>query len=82
MELSLEIASVIVTVLLITSVYFGQLGSSRTEFLIEVNVFTSPYYNIGMSYNCVYENEYTSVDELTIGLFFINFNVIFYKEVA
>ena len=78
----LEFVSVIVIMLLIVSVYFGQSGSDRTEFLIEVNVFTSPFYNIGIFYNCVYEDEFQSIEELTIGLFFINFNVTFYKEVA
>lgn len=78
----LELASIIVMVLLIVSVYFGNLGSDRTEFLIEVNLLSSPYYNIGMSFNCVYEDEFMSIEELTIGLFFINFNLVFYKEVA
>lgn len=78
----LELASIIVMVLLIVSVYFGNLGSDRKDFFIEVNMFTSPYYNIGMSFNCVYEDEFMSIEELTIGLFFINFNLVFYKEVA
>ena len=80
--LGLELVSVIIMVLLITSGYFGNLGSDRKEFFIEVNMFTSPYYNIGISFNCVYEDEFQSIEQLTIGLYFINFNLVFYKEVA
>jgi hypothetical protein len=77
-----ELVSVITLVLLIVSVYLGYLGSDRTEILIEINVFNTAYYNIGISFNCVYEDEFQSIEQLTIGLFFINFNLVFYKEVA
>ena len=32
--------------------------------------------------NCIYEDAFRSIDQVTIGLFFINFNFVFYKEVA
>jgi hypothetical protein len=78
----MEMFGVILIILLVSSVYLGNLGSGKKEILIEVNTFVSYYFNIGIFYNCIYEDAHTSIDQVTIGLFFINFNFVFYKEVA
>jgi hypothetical protein len=51
----------------------------RLELAIEFNLFNSPCFNLGVSFNEYYVPEYIE-QELLIGLFFINISLIFYKD--
>lgn len=48
------------------------------DILIELKLFSNPYYNIGVSFVAYPEKDYVE-EEFTIGLFFINFVIVFYK---
>lgn len=74
------LGSVIVMMLLVFSGYLGGLKGGKKEIIVEINMFTSYYFNLGIFYNCIYKDVYRSIDQVTIGLFFINFNFVFYKE--
>lgn len=48
------------------------------DILLEFKLLSNPYYNIGMSFIAYPEEDHVE-EEFTIGLFFINFVIVFYK---
>ena len=48
------------------------------DILIELKLLSNPYYNIGVSFVAYPEEDHIE-EEFTIGLFFINFVIVFYK---
>jgi hypothetical protein len=47
--------------------------------MLEFKLFSNPYYNIGISFIAYPEPDHIE-EEFTIGLFFVNFVIVFYKE--
>lgn len=72
------ILSVILTLLWVIAVVYGMKNVAIVDILIEVNTFTSPYYVFGISF---LQMEQENVEQLTIGFVFINFNVLFVKNI-
>lgn len=65
--------------LLIMSLVYGFRNYLGLDFIIEINMFSSPYYQIGLSF--FGENNKTHyVQTLCIGFVFFNFILVFYKE--
>jgi len=49
------------------------------DVLLEFKLLSNPYYNIGMSFIAYPEKDHIE-EEFTIGLFFVNFVIVFYKQ--
>lgn len=49
------------------------------DILLELKLYSNPYYNIGVSF-VAYPEEDQLIEEFTLGLFFFNFVMVFYKE--
>jgi len=67
--------------LLVMAVVTGANGCSDVILAIELNVLSSPFYKIGMFYQRYNLDDGSVEDELTIGLFFVNVVVTFWKPV-
>lgn len=65
--------------LLILALCYGFIGSYEFDFVLEIKLFSNPYYAIGVSLNKHYIDEQYYVDEVVIGLFFINIILVFHK---
>ena len=48
------------------------------DVLLELKLLSNPYYNIGMSFIAYPEEDHVE-EEFTLGLFFINLVIVFYK---
>jgi hypothetical protein len=75
----MEYIGLFVLVIIIGSIISGIHNMRRLELAIEFNLFNSPCFNLGVSFNEYYVPEYIE-QELLIGLFFINISLIFYKD--
>lgn len=72
---------IIIAILLVISLVVGFSGFLEMDFVIEIKRLSNAYYSLGLSFNDVPSpNENIEVQELVIGLFFVNFVFIFYKE--
>jgi hypothetical protein len=71
----------IMSILIMSSVYYGMYGNIKVEMLVEINMLDSPYYNLGVSYDRTYENGYQCIDRLVVGLVLVNFTVLFHKDI-
>ena len=49
------------------------------DILLEFKLYSNPYFNIGISFVAYPEEDYL-VEEFTIGLFFFNLVIVFYKS--
>lgn len=56
----------------------GFYGNGGFDILIELKLLSNAYYNIGVSFVAYPEEDHIE-EEFTIGLFFINFVIVFYK---
>ena len=65
--------------MLLTSIYVGWRGSVQIDVIVEVKNLSNNWFHLGMSYNRV-DNDECIQEELIVGLFFINFIVVFFKE--
>jgi hypothetical protein len=77
----IELLMCLCLVLLVGSLYIGMVKTKEISVFIEVNTLSSPYYNLGIFYEYKELADETRVDQLTIGLFFINLNVWFIKDI-
>lgn len=68
--------------LLSIPIIFGPSNAQQIDFIFEVKKLSSPTYKIGISYE--YIDSHGSLDqyEFSIGLFFVNIVVVFYKTSA
>ena len=72
---------VLIATLLVISLVVGFSGFLEMDFVIEIKRLSNAYYSLGLSFNdAPSPDENIEVQELVIGLFFINFVLIFYKE--
>jgi hypothetical protein len=65
--------------LLIMAVVTGISGSLEITLAIELNLLSSPFYKLGIFYQRYDLDDESMEDELTIGLFFVNVVVTFWK---
>ena len=65
--------------MLLTSIYVGWRGSVQIDIMVELKNLSNNWFHLGMSYNRV-DNDECIQEELIVGLFFINFVVVFFKE--
>lgn len=65
----------------ISSVVIGWVNSMAIDFLFVIKYLSNPYYHIGISF-MEYETEDPDFieQEIILGLFFIEFMIVFYKE--
>ena len=66
-------------VLILIGMIVGFYDSLFLRIVIEINTFTTFYYNVGISFIAYPEPDHIE-EEFTIGLFFVNFVIVFYKE--
>lgn len=65
--------------LIAMSLFYGFRGYKGLDFIIEINMFSSPYHHFGVSFfGDEYNDEYM-VERLDIGLIVINIVLVFYK---
>ncbi len=76
-----ELLMCLCLVLLVGSLYIGMIKVKEIDVFIEVNTFSSPYYHLGIFYEYKELRDGSRVDQLTIGLIFININVWFIKDI-
>jgi hypothetical protein len=76
------ITSLIVLVSLISiGLIYGIPNAMVIDFALEIKYLKSPYYKVGISFEeHGLDDENFIEQQLTIGLFFISFLIIFYKE--
>lgn len=60
------------------SLFKGFYKNEGFDIILEFKLLSNPYYNIGMSFIAYPEEDHVE-EEFTIGLFFINFVIVFYK---
>ena len=48
------------------------------DILLELKLYSNPYFNIGLSFMAYPEEDHIE-EEFTLGLFFINLVIVFYK---
>lgn len=78
--LYMNIVLLSIGVLLSISLIHGWMGCNDVTFGLEINLLNSPFYKLGI-FSERYNLEDGSVeDEIIIGLFLININIIFWKE--
>jgi len=76
----MEIIAFIVFVLICIGLYNAK-DVRSVEMVIEVNDFSTSYFTFGVYFQHIHEHALGYVEELTIGLVFININLIYYKDV-
>jgi hypothetical protein len=64
--------------LLVTSVCIGIINAREVNVYVDAN---TSYYNIGISHKTKKMDSFSRIDQLTIGLGFININVWFIKDI-
>lgn len=71
---------IIVLGLIMLALITGIIGSSEITMGLELNTLNSPYYKIGLFYQRYNLEDGSVEDEFVIGLFFINIEVVFWKQ--
>lgn len=74
----MEILGFIVFVLICIGLYNAQ--GANVNLVIEINMFTTCYFNFGIFFNEIYEDAVGNIEQMTIGLVFININFFYYKD--
>ena len=69
----------VVLFLIVLAISYGFIGSYGFDFILEIKKFSNPYYSIGIYLSKHYVDEDEYVDEVVIGMFFINIVLVFYK---
>ena len=71
---------IIVTLLIVTSLVHGFSRYNSIDFALEINLFRSPYFLIGLSYTEFTLDDGNIERELRLGFFFINVCIVFWIE--
>jgi len=75
----MEIVIWVIVFLLVMAIVMGIDGSLEITLAIELNRLNSPFYKVGIFYQRYVLDDEGVEDELTIGLFFVNVVVTFWK---
>lgn len=73
------IVFIVLGILLLIAFFYNFYNSQEIVLSIDLNLFNSQFFKIGL-FNDRYIHEEFMVDMLTIGLLFINIEIMFYKE--
>lgn len=76
-----ELMLVIGILLLVYPLYIGFVDYVDVSVYIEINTFTSSYFILGVSHEYKDYNSTHRIDQITIGMVFINLNICFMKEI-
>ena len=71
---------IILTLLIVTSLVHGFSRYNSIDFALEINLFRSPYFLIGLSYTEFTLDDGNIERELRLGFFFINVCIVFWIE--
>ena len=71
---------IIATLLIVTSLVHGFSRYNEIDFALEINLFRSPYFLIGLSYTEFTLDDGNIERELRIGFFFVNISVLFWID--
>ena len=71
---------IILTLLIVTSLVHGFSKYNEIDFALEINLFKSPYFLIGLSYTEFNLDDKNIERELRLGFFFINVCIVFWIE--
>lgn len=70
----------IATLLIVTSLVHGFSKYNEIDFALEINLFKSPYFLIGLSYTEFNLDDDSIERELRLGFFFINICIVFWID--
>lgn len=70
----------IATLLIVTSLVHGFSKYNEIDFALEINLFKSPYFLIGLSYTEFNLDDDSIERELRLGFFFINVCIVFWID--
>ena len=73
------IMMVTIVLLVLIALGWGWNKASDIDVILEMKLFNNPYYVIGVSFDAEEIEEGYVIEELLIGLFFINIIVVFHK---
>lgn len=76
----MEYIVIILMGILCLPLIMGWYRSQQIDFVIEFKNFNNPYYRLGIFFDRFYNEAGYVEEELIVGLFFVNFSFIFYKE--
>ena len=71
---------IILTLLIVTSLVHGFSKYNSIDFALEINLFKSPYFLIGLSYTEFNLDDKSVERELRLGFFFINICIVFWID--
>jgi hypothetical protein len=71
---------IIATLLIVISLVHGFSRYNEIDFALEINLFRSPYFLIGLSYTEFILDDKSIERELRIGFFIVNISVLFWIE--
>jgi hypothetical protein len=71
---------IILTLLIVTSLVHGFSKYNEIDFALEINLFKSPYFLIGLSYTEFNLDDKSVERELRLGFFFINICIVFWID--
>jgi len=71
---------IILTLLIVTSLVHGFSKYNSIDFALEINLFKSPYFLIGLSYTEFNLDDGSIERELRLGFFFINVCIVFWID--
>jgi hypothetical protein len=71
---------IILTLLIVTSLVHGFSKYNEIDFALEINLFKSPYFLIGLSYTEFNLDDDSIERELRLGFFFINICIVFWID--
>ena len=77
----IEVVLVLALCLSLSSLIVGIYNVLEISVFVEVNTFSTYYYNFGISYEYKEYNDIHRIDQFTIGLVFINLNICFLKDI-
>ena len=72
--------SLFILIWVIAAMVIGWVDSIQVDIMIELKYLSNPWFNIGVSFQEHPQEDHVQ-QELIIGLFFINFVIVFFKEI-
>lgn len=71
---------IIATLLIVTSLVHGFSRYNAIDFALEINLFKTPYFLLGLSYTEFNLDDDSIERELRLGFFFINISIVFWID--
>lgn len=74
----MSVVLIFVAIMAVIALVIGFYKNGGFDILLEFKLYSNPYFNIGVSFMAYPEEDHVE-EEFTIGLFFVNFVIVFYK---